>query len=1111
MKKDLVLSWLTVFAVLAFSLVAVGQETTGNIEVTVKDEANAVVPNATVTIENSGATTASYKRTVTANDSGFVRVILVPPGEYSVTVAAIAGFAQRRADNVSVGLGKTTPVAITLGTSVDATVTVTTNDTGVDITDPSGNTTLTSKLVELIPKGVNFSSVLKYSAATRPEPRSGQFQIDGASGAENTFVIDGQEVTDVLSGYLDRNTNMPLSILQETQVKTTGFEAEFGGATGGVINMVTKGGNNAWHGEVGAQFRTWRLEPTPGLAIIGYGTSTDPDNRNLDFTTLPTYRRARRSPEKEFLPTATLLGPIWKDHVWFSVAWAPQYWERNRQIVYGNLRVNPNPNPSQPAPLLPVRTEHYRFYRRSEKAFARVDGQLFNKLSLYGTFKWSPEINRGGIPGYTSELAKSLTCSGTLCGASFTNQTGGRINSLNGTAGGSWLVTNKFILSARLGHYFLNNRLGTQGIGDVNIPRISCGEFRNSAFPNNPPPASTQFPAGFGCSVGGGNFAPGVSLSLVDKNIRDQGDADATYSFDLGGRHEFKGGYQENRIRNVVDQRSNDGISLYWGRVYQLTTFATRNMLAAVSGLNLQMSPTATGVGKLTLYSAKSASKGVNKAYYIQDKWQAHKRLTLNLGVRLEDETIPSTFEGFPDIKFGLGSKIGPRIGASYDLKGDGKTRISGFYGLFYDRFKLGLVRRTFGNSEVFHDLYFELFANDTMAGINRDLVMGNGMLTNGTNCPEGTTTPIYGRVRCDRDQGFFGDGTPVDPNIKAFKQREVTFSVQHQLSQDYVFSARYSRKEVIDTLEDSSTPDASGGEIFVIGNPGQGLIKERYDELGLIAPRAQRQYDAFELKLDRRFTNNYFFSANYTYSRLYGNYGGLISSDEEGIRDDPYIQRYFDTPAAGFTAAGRPDNGLLATDRPHVLKAFGAYSLPWNRFDLLKNHSTDFQFFYTVSSGSLITSFIAVNGNEQIILNRRGDQGRTPMFSQTDFALRHNVKFGRDGRFILKFDADVINLFNQNILINKGLNTLSGQAGNLISRLAFNPTSPEYGLTSPGCTTGAGYTSCWAEAYRNFQANGSPEILARALGGSSPNPFYNVPFSWQAKRTVRFGVHFNF
>ncbi len=70
----------------------------------------------------------------------------------------------------------------------------------------------------------------------------------------------------------------------------------------------------------------------------------------------------------------------------------------------------------------------------------------------------------------------------------------------------------------------------------------------------------------------------------------------------------------------------------------------------------------------------------------------------------------------------------------------------------------------------------------------------------------------------------------------------------------------------------------------------------------------------------------------NYIWSRLYGNYSGTASSDEEGVRSDVNVNRYFDLPIAGFSASGGPDNGPLATDRPHVFKAFGSYSLNWGK-----------------------------------------------------------------------------------------------------------------------------------------------------------------------------------
>ena len=362
MKKDLRILWISLLLVSMFTMfssLTFGQETTGNIEVTVVDAAGAVVPNVALTVTGTGGT--GFKRTVTTSDSGFARIVQVPPGIYAVTAAPTAGFVEKTVDQVSVGLGRTTEVNVEMSTNVDAgSVTVSAGDTtGLDLTDTKMQTTISSQVAELIPKGLNFSSVLKFAPAARPEPRSGQFQIDGASGSENTFIIDGQEVTDILTGALDRNSNLPFSIVQETQVKTSGFEAEFGGATGGVINVVTKSGGNDFHGEAGLMLRTSRIEPRPGPILYG--------------TTTPLYYQARRNPFNETNPTGTLLGPIWKNKVWFAMAYAPQIVTQDRILNHlggrtehgadaahgrrhaGEHSADGRPGAGEPAPVLPRR------------------------------------------------------------------------------------------------------------------------------------------------------------------------------------------------------------------------------------------------------------------------------------------------------------------------------------------------------------------------------------------------------------------------------------------------------------------------------------------------------------------------------------------------------------------------------------------------------------------------------------------------------------------------------------------------------------------------------------------------------------------------------------
>jgi hypothetical protein len=269
-----------------------------------------------------------------------------------------------------------------------------------------------------------------------------------------------------------------------------------------------------------------------------------------------------------------------------------------------------------------------------------------------------------------------------------------------------------------------------------------------------------------------------------------------------------------------------------------------------------------------------------------------------------------------------------------------------------------------------------------------------------------------------------------VDPNLLPFRQEEVTFGFERELSNNFLISARYSYKNVLSAIEDAGFLNPQGSEAYIIGNPGSGLHAQVAQQFGvpkIIKP--QRRYDAFEIRLDRRFSRNYFFNAAYTYSRLYGNYSGLASSDENG-RTSPGVNRFFDLSHLGFTAAGTPDNGRLPTDRPHVFNAYGAYDFNW--FGKFKRQTTRFSTFTTIQSGTPQTSFYTFIA--AAVLFGRGNLGRTPTYSQSDFAISHRYKI-KEG-YDLAFDFNVTNLFNQATVlgiqtnlsaINPALKTLPG------------------------------------------------------------------------------------
>ncbi len=319
--------------VLSMSAIAFAQETTGTIEGTIKDPQGSAVPGVTVTVrtrglqETEGArsdATVGFTRTVTTDDSGFFRVLQIPPGWYAITTSATAGFGETTVNNIEVVLGRTTPVNIDLKAGgVAEVVNVTSDQVAIDPTENAIQTNITARTAELLPKGVNFTSLLNTAPAVRNEPLSGGFQIDGASGSENTFIIDGQEVTNFRTGVLNLNNNIPFQFVQEVQVKSSGFDAEFGGATGGVVTVVTRGGSNEFHGELGNEFRVSQFQGDPRRFL-----------RLISNTAGSEYLTPKKDEGTDLFPFASLGGPIIKDRAWFFGSYAPQLIHTRRTIEY---------------------------------------------------------------------------------------------------------------------------------------------------------------------------------------------------------------------------------------------------------------------------------------------------------------------------------------------------------------------------------------------------------------------------------------------------------------------------------------------------------------------------------------------------------------------------------------------------------------------------------------------------------------------------------------------------------------------------------------------------------------------------------------------------------
>jgi hypothetical protein len=1056
---------------LALSAIAFGQNTTGSIEGTITDQTGAVVPGVTVTVKSTG-TTAGYNNTTTTNGDGYFVFSQIPVGTYQVTTNS-ATFKSATGEvtvvldkdaNFSPKLEPGAPT-VTVDVITDSSVTIDQSDTKID-------TNITKQIIDDLPSGTQFTSLLKIAPNVRPEALSGGFQIDGASGSENVFVIDGQEVTNFRTGTLNTNNNLPFELLQEVQIKSTGFEAEYGGATGGVINVVTIGGNDAWRGNFGISFAPQKLQGSPRPALNRFATTAG----SFEYFNPP------KDGGTNFFPVANISGPIIKEKVWFSVAYAPLIFDTVRTLDYFTTGANPTNRAV-------AQTVQYKQNLKQEQAFARLDAQPTSKLRLFGSFLWNPLIQEGVLPANTEGLAGAPqsvnfgTPIGVVTGADLLNRQGGRqnANAVNGQI--TYNPTNYLVLNFRGGRSFLNEKLNSYFL--PRATRFVCST------------SNAGIPAGAGCSSGFSNIANNFQINY-DVSTRTTFDADASLIGINGfGRHNFKFGYQYNKLFNTVDQG------------YADLGIVTLNYGIPISSQGVPNTPTAgnLGSGRLQRFGTIGEASSKNQALFAQDSWQIMNRLTLNLGVRIEKETVPNFGDtaNTQAIEFNWMDKISPRIGIAFDLTGDGKTKLFASYGWFYDRFKYELPRGSFGG-DFFRRDYFEilpgrgtLYTNYTLAAI-----IGNNPDPIGGTCPIPATTGFSVcqfdfRVATNIEGADIFDTGAIDPDIMAARQSEYTIGLERQLWSNFLLSARYTHKQVDRAIEDVGVFNSQGSEAYIIGNPGFGLVCEIADTSGYPCPKAERKYDAVEVRIDKR-ANKYFFNASYTFSRLFGNYSGLASSDEAG-RTSPNVNRFFDLPPLGFNANGEPDNGRLATDRPHVFKAYGGYSYDWRGDNV---NRTTISAFTTIQSGTPLTTIYDLYQLGTTILNGRGDLGRTEMFTESDLSINHRYKFGRDNRFTLEGFIDLRNVFDEE-------NELTRQT--IISSTIFVGGGATAPLVVGGCTTCASETAVFNTLFNGpgLQSYVNNFLTLNGTGSTGRRNDYGLTNGFQAPRDVRFGFRFFF
>lgn len=977
---------------------ALAQETTGGIKGVVTDATGAAVAGAKV---EASSPALVRPISVTTDAAGAYNFPSLPPGIYTLTVTA-SGFTTVKQENINLQIGKLLEANLQVKVgNVAESVTITSEAPIVDVTQSKIATNVSQDFFDKLPKGRSFDSLIALAPGARSETKGGGYQIDGASGSENVFVIDGVDVTDLQHGTLPGQSRIPIEFVNEVQIKSSGFEAQYGGATGGVINTVVRSGSNEFHGQGSLYWNTDGLngDPRPTLQL-------DPNDENKAI-----YINQKKDAYRFLNPGFSLGGPILKDKLWFFTSYYPQLNRTNRTVTF--LRNN--------------QTATFEQRNRTDFLTAKLDYAPFTKLRTYFTYLYSPNKVNGSLPGIDGSSDPSTPY----------KELGSRSPSSSYTFGADYTMSSRLIFSVRGGYNYRNYK-------DYGIPRgTPYVRYLSPSTGISGVPSNLQGPTGI--------FTTNNFQTVFDVQTRFNLSADVSYITNLAGQHTFRGGFQTNRLHNEVSATWPDGyFRIGWNRAYTGVTVPGK-----VQG--------AYGYIIDRVFGTFGDVNSDNKSIYIQDSWQVARRLTLNLGFRTEREFLPSfrTDSGIASraIEFGFGDKLAPRLGFAYDVFGNSKLKVYGSFGLFYDLMKYELPRGSFGGDQ-WKDYVYPLDTPD-WTKFKPGTVSGPGQI------PGTLFEVVDWRIPSNNPN----DNT-IDPKLKPMRERAYDFGADYAWNDNFVFGTRYTRKRLDRTIEDVGvlTPQ---GEKYYIANPGFGLTADPKSFGAGIppTPKAKRNYDAIEFRLDKRFSKNYTFSTSYTYSRLYGNYGGLASSDENG-RQSPNVNRYFDLPFMSFDAKGKLVEGLLATDRPHTFKFFGSYLLK------SKLGETNIAPTFFVFSGTPLTTEVQVFG-VPVFANGRGDLGRTPVFSTTDLLLYHDYKIKE--RYKVRFEANFTNLFDQDTVTGENVSFIHPNDGGI----QFSPQS---------------------DFFKGIDYNALIKSQGLRL-----NPQFGKANAFQGPRSIRFGVHFFF
>ncbi len=986
------------------------------------------------------ATSGASSQTGITEDDGTYKITGLPPGDYLVTFFFGDSTIERK--GVNVGVQKTTPVFQKIDTqsAVSETIYVDDKAPAIDPTSTSQGITIDREYTKNIPvPGRTFESALGAAAGSQNDGVGVAFS--GSSSLENQYYVDGVNTTGLRYGSV--GSPVINEFIEEIEVITGGYNAEYGRATGGVVNVVTKTGTNEFEGVVFVYAK-------PGF-LSAARDRTPTEASSID---------ARADLTVDTNGGAIISGPVIKDKLWFVIAAAPSYTQTTitrttkrrtdcRKVLDSGALSNCDPRTSTAGgfadgqPDVDPETGFYfvdELHTRKLRPYAyganllgklnyAVSPEQQGQLSVTALPSESHGYGVYGLPSTTNFDASSLTADVSAKWTSKFNDNKTEVEAVVGWHGdrakqqtrdvAARTIPQEHLLFGNLGQW---SRI--TGANEAMETQAGCADGAGSGDPyeliENCPDEGVGYRVG-----GGGGFVDDVEDRYAAK-------LSLTQRVKALGSHEIKAGVdiEDNRLRQP---RAYTGGVFFQNRLDRDIVFANRWVQVAPAGTTDRKfdmecgdmtTPVACRFIGQTGEGAEVNGQTVNWSAYLRDSWQIRPNLTFNYGMRYEeqrlrfaeylrDELDPVTSKPYGKNAMELTNMWAPRLGLLYDWTREGRSKIYGHWGRFYESVPMNINARSFAG-EVNYRAQFS-----TAQG------PGDPRPPCGT-APEGYGGPSGNG--CDPTMPNSTDlvginGSLVAPGIKPQYMDEAILGVEYEIAEDLKLGVAYQNRSVGRVIEDVSTDNAN---TYIIANPGEWSTEEetklqaRIDGTDDVAEKARlqrlmnffkdirvfdpptRDYHALQFTVTRRFSKALYLQGSYTYSKTVGNYPGLISYDNGQV--DPNISSQYDLVEL---LANR--YGPLPQDRPHYIKVDGYYT-----FDLKQAGELTTGVRARALSGvprDVLAAHYRYGRGESFLLPR-GEIGRTNFDSSIDLHVGYSRKLSKGME--LEVYGDVFNVFNR-------------------------------------------------------------------------------------------------